>query len=147
MRYTFPIIAINRDGNTHLLYTVQEVLNFVYSTRQHRWGGYNVGQYWTDYASSWDRYKNNGHHNEWILRDDRGCVVDWNEFVPPRENWKNRKGVHTFRDGPVPHRCGRRGCTRFDAPRKRHGGRGMILRDEAHRAENGGRIRFGRYLD
>lgn len=114
MIYLFPVIATHRDGNTVLLYSVREVVDFV--------KGKLVGRYWHRDTLDWWNPRYMDDHNDWILRDDRGRHVDHREFIPARRNWKNRKGKHEFRNGPVPFGYRFRGCVKFKALRKRHGG-------------------------
>jgi hypothetical protein len=116
MTYTFPIIAISSDKiSTRVLYSGQEVLDFVRSVpRAHRWGDHPVSDEWiiswdydfTDRFSAYRDYRKNIKHAEWILRDDRGCPVDYSVFQQARPtNWKkarrNKKGKHTYRYDPV----------------------------------------------
>lgn len=152
MRYLFPITAINRDGGTKLLYTAADVLDFV-SKQRTRYHYYLVGDYWTRGGEAlWSGRSNEPIQNLWILRDDRGHPVDWEVFAAPRVCRKDRKGNFEHRNGPVPRLYrGRAGCKQ-DAPRKRHGGRGVLARAEAHRREfleemYGQRIRRSFYLD
>ena len=141
MNYLFPVTAINRDGTTRVLDTVADVLAFVHSIPTTRYAQVRVGQEWLNYDPRWSWLTTNAVDNEWILRDDRGRPVDFNDFIPAdSRNWKkrrrNKRGNFIFRDGPVPGRGSYRGCgTCQDAPRKRHGGRGVVLRAEMHRRE------------
>ena len=101
MRYLFPIIALNRDGDTYLLYSPQEVRDFVAST-----GRYNprVGGDWFAYNPLSFYRTGDVVENLWILRDDRGRPVDYHVFDLPRKNRKNRKGNFEYRNGAVPGR-------------------------------------------
>ena len=131
MKYQFPLIAINRDDSTRLFYTAAEFRAFAFDRRN---GG--VDAEWVTYASDslWARLRGDCTTNEWIVRDDRGRPVDKNVFWIKYPNWKNRKGKHVYRDGPVPS-LRYWGRQKHDAPRKRHGGRGVALRNDVHKRE------------
>lgn len=131
MKYLFPVTAINRDGSTRVLNRVADVVDFVRSLRRNE----KVGEEWTghDFYVFGVGYRPT--YNDWILRDDAGRPVDHRPLMPTRPNWKNRKGNHEYRNGPVAHAGNYRGCYKFDAPRKRHGGRGVLARAEAGRRE------------
>lgn len=152
MRYLFPITAINRDGGTKVLHSAADVLNFV-SKYRNRYHITLVGEEWIrDGEALWSWRSNEPIENLWILRDDRGHPVDWKVFAPTRVHYKDRKGNFEHRNGPVPRLYHSRAGCKQDAPRKRHGGRGVLARAEAHRREfleemYGQRIRRSFYLD
>jgi hypothetical protein len=78
MNILYPVVAINRDGTTELLYNYEEVCAFV---RTHRVGNtwefhtyravYSRGEFTRDYFTKFF---------DWILRDDRGRKLSPNDF-------------------------------------------------------------------
>jgi len=128
MRYLFPLTAVAGDGRTTLIYGVAAFRDFA---RTHV-----IGERFAAMARVWDwrthAYVDRDVSDDWIVRDDRGRVVTGGSFGPhPTVHWRdlphNRWRRYAFRDGPVPGVHGM--ChQRHDAPRKRHGGRGVAAR-------------------
>lgn len=129
MRYLFPLTAISGGGVTTLIQNVAAFHDFV--------RGRLVGERFADMARVWNwrlrDYVERDLADAWIVRDDRGRTIGANSFGPsPTVHWRdlprNRWRQFTFRDGPVPGVHGY--ChQRHDAPRKRHGGRGVEARN------------------
>lgn len=122
MRYLFPVIALNRDGDTCLLYTVQEVRDFV--------SGRKVGAEWTTFDIGHYTYFGKSIANDWILRDDRGRPVDYKDFELLGKNWKNRKGNFEYRNGAVPGR-GHSNPWKFNHTAMKNSGSGHRNRNRA----------------
>lgn len=128
MRYLFPLTAISGGGSTILIDGVEGFRAFC--------RGRTIGERFAAMRRVWDWRLNDYVERDltdcWIVRDDRGRVVLPGVFDEPRStNWKkrcrNRRRDFDFRDGPVPgvrNRCRQK----HDAPRKRHGGRGVVAR-------------------
>jgi hypothetical protein len=132
MNYTYPLIAINIDGSTILLYTREEVLNFI--------DKYGI---WNDHhrvwASWWD-WQAGIHHGEyhyypWIVRDDRGKKVNHRDFYDA-PSWKRyneyQAKIRFFADKglPIP-RTGKRKWRRHHAPAMKNSGSGHRNRNRA----------------
>lgn len=131
MRHLFPLTAISGGGETRVIEDVDAFRAFA--------KGRVIGVRFALMRRTWDwrtyAYVDNDVTDEWIVRDDAGRVVLATTFdVPPAGNWRkrlrNRRGDFDFRDGPVPGLIRRRWGT-HDAPRERHGGRGVAARTEA----------------
>lgn len=131
MRYLFPLTAISGGGSTLLLHDVEGFRAFC--------RGRVIGERFAAMRRVWDwrirDYVERDVTDCWIVRDDRGRVVLPTVFDEPVSvNWKkrcrNRRRDFDHRDGPVPGLNRRRWGT-HDAPRKRHGGRGVAARIEA----------------
>lgn len=147
MKYTFPIIAISSDKiSTRLLYSAQEVLDFVKSLpRASRWASASVNTEWVisweyDFSNRFSTdYRKNYKYAEWILRDDRGRPVDYTEFQVARNgNWKkahrNKKGKHTYRYDPVYRVSNRKAGWKINHTAKKNGGIGAEFRRETKAA-------------
>ena len=128
MRHLFPLTAISGGGETRIIPDVDAFRVFA--------DGRLIGERFAVMRLVWDHrtldYVARDLADAWIVRDDRGRVVLADAFEVPRSgNWKkrrrNRRGDFDFRDGPVPGLLRRRWGT-HDAPRKRHGGRGVAAR-------------------
>jgi len=135
MKYTFPIIAINRDNTTRMFYNGQDLLDFVNSTKLTKWGRAPVGETWTYWEYSWCRYTSEPKKNEWILRDDRGRSVDYTVFVPATPDWRNHKGNFEYRNGPVPGRTHSSGGWKMNHTAKKNSGSGARQRARANAVE------------
>lgn len=114
MNILYPVVALNRDGTTELLYTKEAVCEFV---RIH-----NVGATWElrSYRFNW-MTRNRDYFTKvfnWILRDDRGRKLDPSDFpttydssnCPWTKRWNQREKVkaRAIEQGlPVP-RTGKR---------------------------------------
>lgn len=127
MKYLFPLTAIHHDGHTVMVYTVEAFRNLKGSIGiRHRYTEYVYNRVTRSYGYE-------ARLNDWIVRDDAGRVILPGAFdQPPSANWKkhrrNRCGNFDFRDGPVP--GVRRHWRRASAgARKRHGGRGVTIRN------------------
>lgn len=128
MPYLFPLTAISGGGETRVIDTVDAFNAFV--------RGRVIGARFCEMRRVWDwrayTFVERDISDAWIVRDDAGRIVLATSFDKPRSgNWKkrrrNRRGDFEFRDGPVPGLIRRRWGT-HDAPRKRHGGRGVAVR-------------------
>ena len=131
MRHLFPLTAISGGGATML---IDDVDGFRAFCRKR-----TVGENFAVLRRTWDwrirDYVENDITDAWIIRDDRGRVVTAKSFGPaPVVHWRdlphNRWRLFDHRDGPVPGLNRRRWGT-HDAPRKRHGGRGVVARTKA----------------
>lgn len=78
MDYLYPLNAIHCDGRVELLYTVEEVHNFIKRVKHFR--EHHVEYYYV--RGYWDKTPQ---FNEWVVRDDRGRVVKYNDFVTSSE--------------------------------------------------------------
>ncbi len=113
MNILYPVIAVNRDGVTIVLDTIEDVRNFI--------RGKKVGVYFLESTWVWgkDRRPIRGSHgglsvgyytpkeHDWILRDDRGRKVDPREKPITREyDWVDdrlRSRQHAAAKGlPIP---------------------------------------------
>ncbi len=92
MIYTYPLIALNREGETRLFYDAETFCAFAHDRSNGR-----VGGYWLEYYSGWGERTRlvpaaaaevytyqRPDINDWIVRDDRGRVVDIRDFPRPR---------------------------------------------------------------
>lgn len=67
--YTFPILAIHRNGKTRTFYTEIELFSGIKNIDA--FGKYHVEQQYENY------YQVIGYkHHDWILRDDQGLILD-----------------------------------------------------------------------
>lgn len=94
MKYQYPITATNRGGESRTFYDADALWSFIRDPNVGRVGGYWLETYYgltgnhkltrlhsTDTLAWW----RNSYENDWILRDDRGSVVDKNQVpAPPR---------------------------------------------------------------
>ena len=126
MIYIFPVTAIHAGGDTRILNNVDEMLDFARKRQVGTEWNSSVNEYGECIIASC---------NEWILRDDAGRPVNYRDLLPPRKDYKKRRKAHTYRSGPVPGIWHTRAGWKQDAPRKRHGGRGVLARAEMHRRE------------
>lgn len=122
MRYLFPLIALSGGGETHLIPDVAAYLDFV--------RGRTVGERFALMRRIWDwriyDWIDRDLTDAWIVRDDAGRIVAPGSLGDPKP--KPRRRPHfDHRRGPVPF-CGKRVHQKHDAPRKRHGGRGVAIR-------------------
>ena len=92
MKYLFPLVATNRDGQTRIFNDAASFRAFAFDRTN---GG--VGAYWMEardffgnrrqlfriYEESTirERWYRSGVKNTWIVRDDRGRPVDKDEFI------------------------------------------------------------------
>ena len=84
MNYLYPLNAIDTEGRVILLYTVDAVYDFIkkngrfYDRRYYRF--YNYRNYVSEKRVS-----------EWIVRDDRGRIVKYEDFPIDYEKYYNRR--------------------------------------------------------
>ena len=124
MHYLYPLVATSRTGETRLLYTREAYYAFLSNKV--------IGERFTRSIrkfNHWTRvYEWLDVEVDWILRDDRGRVVD-PDPLDRRPDWFRFRRAAEFehRNGPVPGLHGHyRRCSQ--AARKRHGGRGVAAR-------------------
>jgi hypothetical protein len=72
MKYLYPLVAIHNNGYTVLLYSNDDVTNFI--KKYGRWHNHFTGS------------TRNMH--PWIVQDDRGRVVTVDDFISSGTNWK-----------------------------------------------------------
>lgn len=98
MKYLYPLNAIHIDGDVILLYTKEEVDKFI---RKH--GSWNDNH--IDHIFNWSTRSNEEIHHNWIVRDDRGRIVDVEDFVE-RYTWKyyneRRKKIRAIAEKGLP---------------------------------------------
>lgn len=133
--FAFPLTAINIDGSTILLATVDDFNAF---DRTHTVSKKHLyRRYRTDYgANDLPILVEYTLTYEWIVRDEFGRIVPAHAFDDP--DWRRQRrlrlrkirGKHTFRFDPVPG-CRRSKYRRHHAPHKKNGGIGVRLRIEA----------------
>ncbi len=88
--YLFPLNAIHRNGEVILLYTLGEVHDFI--SKYGRFYDKHVDWYWYFVDG---RYCEHNNPNDWIVRDDRGRTVKY-EDVPSRYaryQWYNERNA------------------------------------------------------
>jgi len=81
MNYLYPLIAIHIDGKPILLYSNDALASFIGKYGQ--FTEHHVDYYY-DISSFMYRRKTNG----WIVRDDRGKIVKYDDVVSFGTNWK-----------------------------------------------------------
>lgn len=76
MKYLYPLIAVHRNGGTILLYNEDAVANFI--AKYGRFTDNHVDYY----CDPSDYYFTRRVSNGWIMRDDRGQVVKFEDIKP-----------------------------------------------------------------
>ncbi len=78
MNYLYPLVAIHISGYTELLYTLEDVRAFIRKYGQF----YEKHKYWYSRYLGYDqypRYESVEAYHDWIVRDDRGRVVKYDD--------------------------------------------------------------------
>lgn len=122
MNYLYPITAIHIDGATSVLYSIEAVRAHV---RKHGVFEERHVVYWYDYRNHCQRER----LNTWILRDDRGRIVKYNDVIPPITydyRWTNVRNAKiraiAAKGLPIPGTgCSKAGW-KFNHKKKKHGG-------------------------
>lgn len=72
--YLYPLIAVHKDGGSNIvLYTHEDVENFI-----RKYGRfYDRHKYW---IYDWKQFRSNVCYNDWIVRDNAGRVVFYEDF-------------------------------------------------------------------
>ena len=106
MKYTYPITAIHIDGETKLFYTRDEVLAFARTIHrsygEHAWYDHHVMinpclRHGTRF------YGVTQFQNTWVLRDDLGKIVAYDDFAYKYDyRGKKKKKYSVYRGEPVP---------------------------------------------
>lgn len=84
MNYLYPLNAISPEGRVILLYTVDAVYDFIKKN-----GRFHEHRYYWIY--DFGNYVNKKHVSEWIIRDDRGRIVKYEDFPINYEKYYNRR--------------------------------------------------------
>jgi len=97
--YLYPLIAVHKDGGTNIvLYTREVVYNFI-----HEYGRFYDRH--THWVHDWKQCRSNVCYNDWIVRDNAGKIVSYDDF-PYRYNYTNpriKKARGTTERGlPIP---------------------------------------------
>lgn len=124
MRHIFPLTAFSGDGRTLPIPNVDAYHAFA--------RGRVLGERIAGMRRAWcwrtHEYVDRDVTDAWVVRDAAGRVVIPGAFGDPAAPAaRRRRGDFEYRVGPVPF-CGKRCHQRHDAPRKRHGGRGVVAR-------------------
>lgn len=115
MEYQFPLIAINRNGETRIFNDADSFREFAFDRKNGGVGGYwmeHYGCFWgikpklTRAYSEWGVETFRGAENNWIVRDNCGKVVNKKDFeVPHKWTWQRHLDArHAASLGlPIPH--------------------------------------------
>jgi hypothetical protein len=131
MRHLFPLTAFSGGGRTLPIPDVDAYHAFA--------RGRLLGEHLAGMRRVWcwrtHEYVDRDVTDAWFVRDAAGRVVVPGAFGDPATLRAacRRRGDFEHRGGPVPF-CGKRCHQRHDAPRKRHGGRGVVARARAFHA-------------
>lgn len=127
MRHIFPLTAFSGDGRTLPIAD----LDGYHAFARGRMLGERIAAMRRVWCWRTHEYVDRDVSDAWVVRDAAGRVVIPGAFgdISARIHHRRR---HDFehRGGPVPF-CGKRCHQRHDAPRKRHGGRGVVARTRA----------------
>lgn len=134
--FLFPLNAIHRNGEVILLYTLDEVYAFVRK----------YGRFY-DHHVDWHWYFDNGRYceytkpNDWIVRDDRGRTVKYDDISgPPSYNyWINKRNAEIRKIAekglPIPYTgCSKAGYKQNHTAKKNSG--------SGHRNRNRARCQY-----
>lgn len=136
MEYLYPLNAINRDGSVILLYSKDDVYKFI--------AKYGI---WEDYHKYTARYydpdtRQVSYHvsyREWIVRDDRGRKVKFEDVRRPRDTrqyWKQAQRDAAAKGLPIPGTGGFRKCWKMNHTAKKNSGSGHRNRNRARFVED-----------
>jgi len=131
--FLFPLNAIHRDGTVILLYTLDDVFGFV--KKYGRFYNHHVDTYW--YFDSYGRYCEAKTPNNWILRDDRGRVVKYDDIPFPSRSYsywneRNAKIRKLAEKGlPIPYTACRKAGRKINHTAKKNSGAGARNRNRA----------------
>lgn len=83
--YLFPLNAIHKDGTVILLYTLDEVYDFINKYgkfHDYRTSTKSTSEYYYDHTLGGLRHKYSWKttENDWIVRDDRGKIVKYDDI-------------------------------------------------------------------
>jgi hypothetical protein len=130
--FLFPLNAIHRNGEVVLLYTLDEVYSFI--KKYGRFYDQHVEWYWYFVDG---RYVEHNKPNDWILRDDRGSVVRYDD-IPNRHDryhyWNKRNAeIRKIAEKglPIPGTGGYRKCWKMNHTAKKNSGAGHRNRNRA----------------
>lgn len=132
MNYLYPLIAIHSNGYTELLYSIDEVHNFIRK----------YGQFYEQHVYWWNRYVgltlvSTKETHPWIVRDDRGRVVKYDDV---RQQWpmywhynKRQAAIRKAAEQglPIPGTGGYRKCWKMNHTAKKNSGKGHRNRNRA----------------
>lgn len=132
MKYTYPLIAINIDTSTILLYTREDVIAFI--DKYGKWHEHH--RYWHSWYD-WKLGIRYGEYliHEWIVRDDRGRKVDHRDFFENYSFYYYNKSMAKIRSYaekglPIPG-TGTSRPWKMNHPRKKNSGKGHRNRNRA----------------
>lgn len=78
MKYLYPLVAVHINGHTELLYTLEDVRTFIKKYGQfYEKHKYSYRQYLG--YDSYPRYEYVQAYHPWIVRDDRGRIVKYDD--------------------------------------------------------------------
>lgn len=132
MEYLYPLTAIHIGGHTELLYTIDEVHEFI-----RKYGQFHENHvYWTGHWEnhSWISVKC---YHPWIVRDDRGRVVKYDDVCvqyPMYWHYNKRQAeVRKIAEKglPIPGTGGYRKCWKMNHTAKKNSGAGHRNRNRA----------------
>lgn len=130
MKYLYPLNAIHVDGHTILLYTQDDVDKFV---REYGvWYDIHTEHYY-DWSAPLG-YRQRCRINNWIVRDDRGRKVKFEDVQRPRDtrrHWLEAQRVAAAKGLPIPGTGGYRKCWKMNHTAKKNSGAGHRNRNRA----------------
>lgn len=139
MDYLYPLNAIHRDGHVELLYTIDDVHTFIkkygrfYEKHKYWYRRYIGYQYINDRMYPLHEHVE-GYH-PWIVRDDRGCVVKYEDvsfrdYSPYYAKYNAKIRKIAAQGLPIP-RTGKRKWHRHDACAMKNSGSGHRNRNRS----------------
>jgi hypothetical protein len=136
MNYLYPLVAIHISGYTELLYTREDVYAFINKYGQF----YEKHKYWYSRYIGYDKYPRYEHvegTHPWIVRDDRGRVVKYDDVCykhRPYSGWNERNAkirAIAAKGLPIPGTGGYRKCWKMNHTAKKNSGAGHRNRNRA----------------
>ena len=136
MEYLYPLNAIHIDGEVLLLYTYDEVKNFA---RKHgKWSESHVDYYYNFVFHRFVRER----RNIWIVRDDRGRKVNYDDIIYNDAPWqyynRRRAAIRKVaqRGLPIPGTGCHRAGWKMNHTAKKNSGSGHRNRNRARFVED-----------
>lgn len=132
MQYLYPLVAVHNTGYTELLYSNNDVTNFI--KKYGRW--HDQHAYWyTRFVNS--QLVSTKETHPWIVRDDRGRTVKVDDFISSGTNWKyyneRQAKIRAIADKglPIPYTGCRKAGLKMNHTAKKNSGSGHRNRNRA----------------